>query len=95
MRAVAAHLSSPMSHELITAYQSGFSSTLNHLMLISTFVALVGAVMGFFLVRQKDFVVPAGGGAPAAAARRCLSPSLSKGASCGSSRSPNRTSPRW
>jgi EmrB/QacA subfamily drug resistance transporter len=67
IRPVAAHLSPPMSHGLITAYQSGFSTTMNHLMLISSIVALVGAVMGIGLVRQKDFVVPAGG-APSPAA---------------------------
>jgi len=64
VRPVAAHLSSPLSHELITAYQSGFSVTMNHLMLIASIVALVGAVMGAALVHQRDFVAPAG--APAA-----------------------------
>jgi EmrB/QacA subfamily drug resistance transporter len=38
------------------AYRVGFSSTLNHLMLISAIVALVGALAAVGLVRQKDFV---------------------------------------
>jgi EmrB/QacA subfamily drug resistance transporter len=67
VRPTAAHLPPSLSSALLTAYQSGFSVTMNHLMLISTFVALVGSVAGFSLVRQRDFVVPTGGGAPAAA----------------------------
>jgi EmrB/QacA subfamily drug resistance transporter len=61
VRGTAAHLPPSLGNELINAYQHGFSTTLNHLMLISTFVALVGSVMGFLLVRQRDFVVPTGG----------------------------------
>jgi EmrB/QacA subfamily drug resistance transporter len=49
---------------LLDAYKVGFSATLNHLMVIGAVVALVGAVCGFALVRQSDFIVPAG--APAA-----------------------------
>jgi hypothetical protein len=45
---------------LLAAYKVGFSSTLNHLMYIGAVVALVGAVCGFALVRQRDFVVPTG-----------------------------------
>ena len=45
---------------LLDAYQVGFSITLNHLMDIGAVVALVGAVCGFALVRQRDFVVPTG-----------------------------------
>jgi len=67
IRPLAAHLSPHMSSGLINAYKSGFSSTMNHLMLISTFVALVGAFMGFFMVRQRDFVIPTGAPAPVAA----------------------------
>jgi hypothetical protein len=52
---------------LLGAYKVGFSTTLNHLMFIGAVVALVGAVCGFALVRQRDFVVPTGGGTPAAA----------------------------
>jgi MFS family permease len=47
---------------LLHAYHIGFSSTLNHLMIIGAIVAFVGAVGGFALVRQRDFVVPAGQG---------------------------------
>jgi EmrB/QacA subfamily drug resistance transporter len=67
VRPAAAHFPPAAAHQLITAYQSGFSVSLNHLMLISTFVALVGSFMGFFMVRQKDFVVPTGAPAPVAA----------------------------
>jgi len=34
--------------------------TLNHLMEIGAVVALVGAICGFALVRQRDFVIPTG-----------------------------------
>lgn len=47
---------------LLSAYHQGFSSTLNHLMIIGAVVAFVGAVCAVALVRQRDFVVP---GAPA------------------------------
>jgi hypothetical protein len=47
---------------LLHAYHIGFSSTLNHLMVIATIVALVGAVGGYVLVRQRDFVAVTGGG---------------------------------
>jgi EmrB/QacA subfamily drug resistance transporter len=66
VRPVASHLPSPLANELITAYQSGFSTTLNHLMLIACVVALIGSVAGSVLVRQRDFVVPTGAGAPVA-----------------------------
>ncbi len=45
---------------LLHAYQIGFSTTLNHLMIIGAVVAFVGAVGGFVLVRQSDFIVPTG-----------------------------------
>ncbi len=47
---------------LLSAYHQGFSTTLNHLMIIAAVVAFVGAVCAVLLVRQRDFVVP---GAPA------------------------------
>jgi hypothetical protein len=42
---------------LLHAYQVGFTSTFNHLMIISTVVALVGSAASFALVRQRDFVL--------------------------------------
>ncbi len=48
---------------LLTAYHQGFSTTLNHLMVIAAIVAFIGAVSALTLVRQRDFVIP-GGGAP-------------------------------
>ena len=49
-------------HALVSAYQSGFVSTFNHLMTIAAVVAFVGAVGCLFLVRQKDFVPSIGAG---------------------------------
>ncbi len=43
-------------HALLSAYQTGFVSTFDHLMGISAVVAMVGAVGTLILVRQKDFV---------------------------------------
>ena len=43
---------------LLQAYHSGFSITLNHLMVIGAVVAFVGALAAFALVRQSDFIVP-------------------------------------
>jgi Na+/melibiose symporter-like transporter len=47
---------------LLRAYHIGFSSTLNHLAVIAAIIAFVGSLSGFVLVRQRDFVVPAGQG---------------------------------
>jgi EmrB/QacA subfamily drug resistance transporter len=47
---------------LLHAYHVGFSTTLNHLTIIGAIIAFVGSVGGFALVRQRDFVVPAGQG---------------------------------
>jgi EmrB/QacA subfamily drug resistance transporter len=58
------HLPGSARSTLLDAYHSGFSTTLNHLMLIATIVAVVGSVAGYVLVRQKDFIVQ--GGAPGA-----------------------------
>jgi EmrB/QacA subfamily drug resistance transporter len=44
---------------LFDAYRQGFSTTLNHLMVIGAIVALVGAASALTLVRQRDFVIPA------------------------------------
>jgi EmrB/QacA subfamily drug resistance transporter len=49
---------------LFDAYRQGFSTTLNHLMVIGAVVAFVGAVSGLALVRQRDFVIPVSGGPP-------------------------------
>jgi len=53
---------------LVNAYHVGFSATLNHLMDIGAVVAFVGALCAFALVRQRDFVIPTGAGAPPGAA---------------------------
>jgi len=41
---------------LLRAYRTGFASTLDHLMIIGSVVALVGSICGYALVRQRDFV---------------------------------------
>ena len=41
---------------MLAAYRTGFASSLDHLALIAAVVAFVGAVGGFALVRQRDFV---------------------------------------
>jgi Na+/melibiose symporter-like transporter len=66
VRQAAAQVPSAPRHALLHAYLIGFSSTLNHLMLIAAVVAAVGSVGGFILVRQRDFVVQ--GGPPPGAA---------------------------
>lgn len=51
---------------LLHAYRVGFSATLNELMLIGGIVALLGAVLSYLFVRQRDFVADgvAGSGSP-------------------------------
>jgi EmrB/QacA subfamily drug resistance transporter len=48
----------PLARALTDAYQIAFSGTLNLLMFIGTVIAIVGALGGYLLVRQRDFVVP-------------------------------------
>jgi hypothetical protein len=45
---------------LLDAYRSGFSSTLNTIVLIAAIIALVGSIGSFALVRQRDFVPSVG-----------------------------------
>jgi hypothetical protein len=60
---VAAQIPLPAARAaLLHAYRIGFSSTLNHLMIIAAVIAFVGSIAGFALVRQRDFVVPGGPG---------------------------------
>jgi MFS family permease len=64
-------LPAAQAHAVLAAYKIGFSSTLNHLMLIATAIAFIGSVMAFALVRQRDFVpsiAPTGGEAKAGSA---------------------------
>jgi len=49
-------------HALLSAYQSGFVATFDHLMAIAAVVAFIGAFGCLFLVRQKDFVPSIGSG---------------------------------
>jgi Na+/melibiose symporter-like transporter len=66
VRQAAAAIPAGARNVLLNAYHSGFSVTLNHLMVIGAVVAFVGALGAFGLVRQRDFIVPTGapGGPP-------------------------------
>jgi EmrB/QacA subfamily drug resistance transporter len=60
---VAAHVPLPAGRAaLLHAYHVGFSTTLNHLTIIGAIIAFAGSIGGFVLVRQRDFIVPAGQG---------------------------------
>jgi EmrB/QacA subfamily drug resistance transporter len=56
VHSAAKSLPSAQGDAILAAYRVGFSSTLDHLMIISAVVAFVGAVASLVLVRQKDFV---------------------------------------
>jgi hypothetical protein len=58
VRQAAASFPASARNALLDAYHSGFSITLNHLMVIGAVVAFAGAVAAFALVRQSDFIVP-------------------------------------
>jgi hypothetical protein len=62
VRQVAAQIPGAARASLLHAYHIGFSATLNHLTTIAAVIALVGSIGGFVLIRQRDFVVPAGQG---------------------------------
>jgi MFS family permease len=57
VRGAATHVPPDVGNTLLHAYQVGFTSTFNHLMIISTFVALAGSAAAFGLIRQRDFVL--------------------------------------
>jgi EmrB/QacA subfamily drug resistance transporter len=67
-QAVAAHQPPMFRQVALATYRSSFTGALNDLLLIGGIVALVGAVLGFALVRQRDFVAsgPEATGAAAA-----------------------------
>jgi len=57
VRQVAASIpSTTVRDALLRAYRTGFASTLDHLMIIGSVVALIGSICGYALVRQRDFV---------------------------------------
>jgi hypothetical protein len=67
VRQAAAKIPVPgVRHALLHAYQVGFTSTFNHLMIISTVVSFAGSVAAFALVRQRDFVIDHVSGPPGA-----------------------------
>ncbi len=64
----AAAIPSPSARDaLLDAYHTGFSSTLDTIMVIGAVIALLGSIGAFLLVRQRDFVpsvAPTGPPAP-------------------------------
>jgi EmrB/QacA subfamily drug resistance transporter len=60
VRTALPHLPAAQAHAVLDAYRSGFATSLDHLLVISAVVAFVGAVGGFALVRQRDFVPSVG-----------------------------------
>jgi EmrB/QacA subfamily drug resistance transporter len=62
VRQLAGHIPTTARATLLHAYQVGFSTTLNHLTTIAAIIAFVASVGAFLLVRQRDFIVPAGQG---------------------------------
>ncbi len=57
VRQALASISVPaVRHTLLSAYQTGFTSTFDHLMVIAAVIAAVGALGCLTLVRQRDFV---------------------------------------
>jgi EmrB/QacA subfamily drug resistance transporter len=67
VRTVVARWPSGQAHALLSAYRAAFSSTMDHLLVISAVVAFAGSLLSYALVRQRDFV-PSGthGGAGSA-----------------------------
>jgi EmrB/QacA subfamily drug resistance transporter len=56
VRTTVARWAPAQAHAVLAAYRVGFSSALDHLMIIAAVVAALGSVAAFTLVRQKDFV---------------------------------------
>jgi EmrB/QacA subfamily drug resistance transporter len=56
IRTAVAHWAPAQSAAVLSAYRVGFAGAIDHLMIIATVVALIGAIGAFTLVRQKDFV---------------------------------------
>ncbi|MBV8463360.1 MAG: hypothetical protein JO368_08705 [Acidimicrobiales bacterium] len=56
VRATAAALPPAAGQALLGAFRASFAATFDHLMVVATVVAAVGAVGSLALVRQRDFV---------------------------------------
>jgi EmrB/QacA subfamily drug resistance transporter len=70
VRTTVSHLPANQARAVLDAYRTGFANSIDHLLLISAAVAFLGAVAGFALVRQRDFVLSgAPEGAPASERR--------------------------
>jgi MFS family permease len=62
VRQLAGHVPATARAALLHAYHVGFSTTLNHLNTIGAIIAFVASISAFVLIRQRDFIVPQGGG---------------------------------
>ncbi|HUA95486.1 MAG TPA: MFS transporter, partial [Acidimicrobiales bacterium] len=70
VRTTLPRLPAAQAHAVLDAYHSAFASTLDHLLIISAVVAFLGAVAGFALVRQRDFVPSVAPAAPPESSHR-------------------------
>jgi len=64
-RAAAAATPGGLHDKVVQASNEAFVSGFNTIILIAAILSFVGAALGFFLVRSRDFVQPTDGGAPA------------------------------
>jgi hypothetical protein len=55
-QSVLAHVPGPARHHASLAIHSAFAAAMNDILLVAGIVALTGAVLGFVLVRSRDFV---------------------------------------
>jgi EmrB/QacA subfamily drug resistance transporter len=73
VREVSSSLPAGPRAALLDAYRVGFSTTIDHLMVIGAVIALIGSLGAFVLVRQRDFV-PSWSPAESASPDRAVSP---------------------
>jgi EmrB/QacA subfamily drug resistance transporter len=74
VRTAIVHLPAVQSAAVLTAYRAAFSSSFNHLMLISAVICFIGSVAAYALVRQRDFVPSFAPSSPPAEARPAPTP---------------------
>ncbi len=70
VRTAVRRLPSGQGQAVLHAYRVAFASSLDHVVLIAAAVALVGAVLSYALIRQRDFVATSGQRGAAGAAGR-------------------------
>ncbi|HTX63395.1 MAG TPA: MFS transporter, partial [Acidimicrobiales bacterium] len=64
VRTVTRRLPPAQSVAVLHAYRVGFAYSLDHLVVIAAVIAFVGAILCYWLVRQRDFVTAGHGGPP-------------------------------